>query len=44
VEVSGLFGCNDMMMLGIEAWGYLVSVILTVYKSEIFSRGRVHDF
>jgi hypothetical protein len=24
VEVSGLFGCKDRMMLGIEAWVYLV--------------------
>jgi hypothetical protein len=30
VEGSRLFGNNDKIMLGIEAWRCLVSVVLTV--------------
>jgi hypothetical protein len=44
LEVSGLFGSNDKMMLGIEAWGCLVSVILTVKKFVVFNWGCIHDF
>jgi hypothetical protein len=44
VEVSGLFARNDKMMLGTEALGYLVSVILTVIKIRDLQSGPYSRF